>query len=161
MCVLQGNVNIKNLCKKWNSFCSAFHKHSLQYPEKLLRFSSTPCSPTSSSPSSTFHHTHLSWPQLKEEANSNDHDDNRCDMKPDLLSNPNSSPNSASSSEVMEDSADYSPTFNEHSAENLKILTDALEAKVPWQKDIIPEMVNTVLHCRSRKCKNISRKIIC
>ncbi|KAJ1394992.1 P-loop containing nucleoside triphosphate hydrolase [Sesbania bispinosa] len=68
--------------------------------------------------------------------------------KPDLLSNPNSSPNSASSSEAV-DGLDSTQMFKELNAENLKILCDALEKKVPQQKEIIKEIASTVLLCRS------------
>lgn len=71
----------------------------------------------------------------------------RNNTKPDLLSNPNSSPNSASSSEVMED-MNNTDSFKEYSAENLKVLCDALEMKVPWHKDVVPEIAKTVLECR-------------
>ena len=62
-------------------------------------------------------------------------------------SNPNSTPTSASSSDVME--AEYSHKFKELNSENLKTLCSALERKVPWQKDIIPEIATTILKCRS------------
>ncbi|KAI4373096.1 hypothetical protein MLD38_011259 [Melastoma candidum] len=145
----QGDVSMKNLRKKWSSFCDAFHNNNNNKPEKLLKFSSTPCSPATSSPSSNFTHAHLTRPRLvKEEVHV---DDNGSDGRPELLINPTSSPNSASSSEIMEDPVGYSPAFNELTVENTKILTDALEAKVPWQRDVIPEMVDTILSCRSRK----------
>ncbi|XP_048140505.1 protein SMAX1-LIKE 3-like isoform X1 [Rhodamnia argentea] len=169
----QNCVSVKSLCKKWNTFCSAVHKHQPQYPEKVLKFSSTPSSPRSRS-SSLHHHHHsqFSWPTLLEFKQSspkehqfwtpetsyddkNDESDvkifvpaERNNPKPDLLSNPNSSPNSASSSEVMED-MNNTDSFKEYSAENLKVLCDALEMKVPWQKDIVPEIAKTVLECRS------------
>lgn len=60
---------------------------------------------------------------------------------------PNSTPNSASSSDVME--MEYSHRFKELNEENLKTLCTALEKKVPWQRDIIPEIANTILQCRS------------
>lgn len=64
-----------------------------------------------------------------------------------FLPNPNSTPTSASSSDVME--AAYSHKFKELNSENLKTLCSALEKKVPWQKDIIPNIVSTILKCRS------------
>lgn len=70
------------------------------------------------------------------------------DSKPDLLSNPNSSPNSASSSEAS-DNMECINSFNELNSENLKILCNALEKCVPWQRRIIPEIVSTILQCRS------------
>ncbi|KAK9170330.1 hypothetical protein Syun_002470 [Stephania yunnanensis] len=39
--------------------------------------------------------------------------------------------------------------FKELNYENLRTLCDALEQKVPWQKDVIPEIVSTILQCRS------------
>lgn len=83
------------------------------------------------------------------------------DPKPVLLSNPNSSPNSASSSEIMEDMVGLH-MFREVNDENLKLLCDALEKKVSWQKDIIPEIATTVLQCRSgmstRKLGNVKNR---
>uniref|UniRef100_A0A2N9FKJ0 Uncharacterized protein n=1 Tax=Fagus sylvatica TaxID=28930 RepID=A0A2N9FKJ0_FAGSY len=76
----------------------------------------------------------------------------RNDPKPDLLSNPNSSRNSASSSEVMEDMVGHH-MFRDLNAENLKILCDALEKKASWQKDIISEIATTILQCRSGMSK--------
>ncbi|KAL4340279.1 hypothetical protein GQ457_08G010240 [Hibiscus cannabinus] len=69
--------------------------------------------------------------------------------KPDLLSNPNSSPNSASSSEAIEEDIDGLNSFKALNAENMNILSNALEKQVPWQKDVIPEIVSTILECRS------------
>jgi ATP-dependent Clp protease ATP-binding subunit ClpA len=59
-----------------------------------------------------------------------------------------SNPNSDSSSDVME-TDQYTHRFKELNAENLKSLCSALEKKVPWQKDIIPEISETILKCRS------------
>ncbi|KAF2318177.1 hypothetical protein GH714_002147 [Hevea brasiliensis] len=67
--------------------------------------------------------------------------------KPDLLSNPNSSPNSASSSEAMDDKEGLQ-SFKEFNDQNMKILCNSLEKKVPWQKDIISEIATTILECR-------------
>jgi len=39
--------------------------------------------------------------------------------------------------------------FKELNSENLKTLCNALEKKVSWQKDIIPEIASTILQCRS------------
>ncbi|TKY53574.1 Chaperone protein ClpB [Spatholobus suberectus] len=46
--------------------------------------------------------------------------------------------------------------FKEHNDENLKILCDALEKKVPQQKEIVKEIASSVLLCRSgmRKGEN-------
>ncbi|XP_062221118.1 protein SMAX1-LIKE 3-like [Phragmites australis] len=39
--------------------------------------------------------------------------------------------------------------FKELSTENHKVLCSALEKKVPWQAEIVPEIASTVLRCRS------------
>lgn len=94
---------MKELCKKWNSYCNSVHKKP------------TPSSLTTlqllSSSSASINH-----------------------------------PNSASS----EEDADINPQkFKEFNAENLNLLCNALEEKVPWQKQIIPEIAGTILQCRS------------
>ncbi|XVF41295.1 hypothetical protein PTKIN_Ptkin01aG0269100 [Pterospermum kingtungense] len=76
--------------------------------------------------------------------------------KPDLLSNPNSSPNSASSSEAIEEDIDGLNQFKALNAENLNILCNALEKKVPWQKEVIPLVASTILECRSGMRKDKS-----
>lgn len=76
-------------------------------------------------------------------------DSNTIVPKPELLSNPNSSPNSASSSEViMEDTEDLH-SFKEVNQENIKILTNEMEKKVDWQREIIPDITKAILECRS------------
>lgn len=55
---------------------------------------------------------------------------------------------SASSSDVMD--MDYNAhKFKEFNSENLNILCNALEEKVPCQREIIPEIAGTILQCRS------------
>ncbi|GFZ11670.1 double Clp-N motif-containing P-loop nucleoside triphosphate hydrolases superfamily protein [Actinidia rufa] len=66
-----------------------------------------------------------------------------------LLSNPNSSPNSASSSEANEN-FECLNSFKEFNSDNFKVLCNALGNKVPWQKEIIPDIVYTILQCRSK-----------
>lgn len=165
----QEYVTVSDLCKKWNSFCSSSHKHSL-FPEKPLVCTSS--SPSSTSISSyehrpSFLQSHLTWPTTFEpkqtpkeqqfwisetngvyESNLRVFMPERNDPKPVLLSNPNSSPNSASSSEVMEDAVGLN-MFRELNTENLKLLCDALEKRVSWHKDIIPGIATTILQCRS------------
>lgn len=68
--------------------------------------------------------------------------------------NPNSVPTSVSSSDLMETTDQYySNRFKQFNTENLKTLCQALEKKVPRQKDIIPEIVNTILKCRAGDMK--------
>ncbi|KAK7268532.1 hypothetical protein RIF29_21232 [Crotalaria pallida] len=167
----QENARLEDICKKWNSFCNAVHRHP-SIIEKPLLFASCPSSPTSVSSHErkfNLHHSHLNWPIISEPKKSpkecelytetggdDDCQDSNFIMfmpetnvpKPDLLSNPNSSPNSASSSEAV-DGLESTQMFKELSAKNLKILCDALEEKVPQHKEIIPEIASTVLCCRS------------
>ena len=168
--LMQECVTVRDLCKKWNSFCSSGHKQP-HFAEKSIFLTSS--SPSSASISlhdrkPNLHQTYLNWPHtfesklvqkekpfwVSEISDENNESDMRMFMpernapKPDLLSNPNSSPNSASSSEVMEDMVGLH-MFRELNAENMKILCDALEKKASWQKDIIPEIATTILQCRS------------
>jgi ATP-dependent Clp protease ATP-binding subunit ClpA len=64
-------------------------------------------------------------------------------------SNPNSYTNSSSTSDEASNKENYHPKFKELNAENLKILCNALERKVPWQKVIVPEIASAILTCRS------------
>jgi ATP-dependent Clp protease ATP-binding subunit ClpB len=68
--------------------------------------------------------------------------------KQELFSNPNSSPNSASSSDEV-DGFNSTQMFNELNDENMKILCDAMDKKVPNQNEITKEIASTVLLCRS------------
>ncbi|RZB44758.1 protein SMAX1-LIKE 3-like [Glycine soja] len=166
----QENARLKDLCKKWNSLCNSIHRHPSINEKQVFFVSSSPSSPTSVSSherKSNFHHSHLNWPIISEsekspkecelytETGDDGYDSNfimfmpDSDVpKPDLLSNPNSSPNSASSSEAV-DGLESTQMFKEPNAENHKILCDALEKKVPQHKEVIPEIASTVLHCRS------------
>ncbi|PWA97665.1 clp, P-loop containing nucleoside triphosphate hydrolase [Artemisia annua] len=145
---------VGNLCKKWNSICSSLHKHQ----------------PMSSSP--TLHQHQLTWPVIFESNTSpKEHqffingeccdEPNTKTFMPDLLSNPNSSPNSASCSETSDHDDDheyYLHKFKEVNTENVKILKNALERVVPWQREIIPEIVSTVLQCRSGSMERIGKQ---
>ncbi|KAK7279099.1 hypothetical protein RJT34_24143 [Clitoria ternatea] len=180
----QENANLWNICKKWNSFCSSVHGYSSNHHEKQFWLvSSSPSSPNSVSSHErkpSLHLNHLNWPAITE-ASKEVHKE--CELhtetsivgddcyegnlimfmpeinvpKPDLLSNPNSSPNSASSSEALE-GLDSTEMFKEHNADNMKIICDALEKRVPQQKEMVKEIASTVLLCRSgmRRGKNHS-----
>ncbi|KAF8395454.1 hypothetical protein HHK36_019400 [Tetracentron sinense] len=166
----QDCVEVRNLCDKWNSFCSSVHKNH-HLPEKTINFSSI--SPSSSTSISSYdqyypnlHQTHQNWPVIEPKPSWREHhfwipetvDEDfepnlrlyipeHNEPKQALLSNPNSTPNSSSSSDAME--MDYHQRFKELNAENLKTLCNALEQKVPWKKDVIPEIASTILRCRS------------
>ncbi|KAJ3700450.1 hypothetical protein LUZ61_004155 [Rhynchospora tenuis] len=64
-----------------------------------------------------------------------------------LKPSPNHSSSSSSGTNTFE--REPLPKFKELNAENLKILCNALEKKVPWQKEIIPDVASIVLQCRS------------
>lgn len=158
-----------DLCKKWNSICSSVHKQQQShFLEKglisPLSSSPSPCSSNSISSSNDhiiksstkLHKSLLNWPVIFEPNKSpkehqffiSDQNEVISSTKPELLSNPNSSPNSASSSEA---SGYIDQNIDRFNPENMKVLCKALEKKVPWQKDIIPEIVSTILECRSKK----------
>ncbi|KAG9145361.1 hypothetical protein Leryth_008284 [Lithospermum erythrorhizon] len=157
---------MKDLCKKWNSICRSVHKQP-HFLEKAFNFSSS--TPSSSASISS---NDKKFPMMFQPNNhpitkehkffiSDDNEENDLEMfeskliasKPDLLSNPNSSPNSASSSEASGDDLIHclnnTNRFNEVNSDNLRILCNALEKKVPWQRDVIPEIATRILQCRS------------
>ncbi|KAK6135983.1 hypothetical protein DH2020_030255 [Rehmannia glutinosa] len=150
---------ITDLCKKWNSICGSIHT---KRGGKILNILSTSSSPSSSTSNNIgdHHHKHkldqsiVDWPVIFEPCRY-DNDQAEPAEKPDLLSNPNSSPNSASSSEASDDHEFME--ISELNSDNMNILCNALEKKVPWQGCIIPEIVSTILKCRSgMKNKNIN-----
>ncbi|KAJ4979173.1 hypothetical protein NE237_009953 [Protea cynaroides] len=156
----QDCIQVRDLGSRWNSIGSSVHNNQQQQqqPEKTLTFVSiSPSSSTSVSSQDqqyypNMHQTHHGWPQSWRE-----HlfwaSDKRGDegLEPTLLSNPNTNPSSTpysvSSSDVME--MEHHQRFRELNAENLKTLCNALEKKVPWQKDILPEIASSILQCRS------------
>lgn len=156
-------IQMKELCQKWNMICSTVHKTS-NLAEKTINFSS--CSPSSSTSVSSYEHNqpHLQEPKListwptffepKWETKEHQFLISNIDVKPELLSNPNSTPNSASSSEATEAITETPSSlsvfrFKENNPENLEAMCSSLEKKVPWQKDIIPEIATTILRIRS------------
>lgn len=181
----QETVQIKEICEKWNLICSSSHKTS-NMAEKTINFSS--CSPSSSTSISSYDHNKLhsqetkpittNWPILFEPAKwaskehqflTSNHSSKdlfgNIERKPELLSNPNSTPNSASSSEATEAVVER-PTslstlkFNENNAETLEAMCSALEKKVPWQRDIIPEIATTILRIRSGMMSRKSKTLL-
>lgn len=127
---------VGNLCKKWNSICSSLHKQ----PMSPVIFESN-----RSPKEHQFFTSIIGGDQCFDEPNPKT-------LLPELLSNPNSSPNSASCSEASEDDHDLGDQyhkFKEVTSENVKVLSNALERVVPWQREVIPEIVTTILQCRS------------
>ncbi|PSR92946.1 Protein SMAX1-LIKE like [Actinidia chinensis var. chinensis] len=146
----------RELCKKWNSICRSIHKQP-HFLEKALNLSSSSASSSTSISSHdqsihNLHQTLFNWPKIFEPKQSpKEHQFliSKNEPKPDLLSNPNSSPNSASSSEANEN-FECLNSFKEFNSDNFKVLCNALGNKVPWQKEIIPDIVYTILQCRSK-----------
>ncbi|CAO2833047.1 unnamed protein product [Amaranthus hypochondriacus] len=155
-------LQIKELCKKWNSICSTTHKTS-KSAEKTLNISS--CSPSSSSISSYDHNKNLhlheskpmnltsTWPFMFEPKWGSNQNPFFLQSKPEFQSNPNSTPNSDSSSEATET---IITQFNHNNPENLEAICSVLNKKIPWQKDIIPEIATTVLRIRSGMIKRMN-----
>lgn len=135
------------MCKKWNSFCRSSHKLCQPY-EKTVAFPSSIISPSSSATifysdqqNPNFNpRSEKPWPAFEPNMRTYIPESGR-------LSNPSSAPNSTSSSDNME--MEYITKFKEFNAENLKSLCSALEKEVPLQKDVIAEIVGTILQCRS------------
>ncbi|KAE9619563.1 hypothetical protein Lal_00009392 [Lupinus albus] len=142
----QNSVPVGELCNRWNSMCSSIQKQ--HYPsEKTLTLSSA--SPSSSTSAFSYEQQHSHYLHVVAEPTLRVYipDNKDTAKKPFSSSNLSSKPNSTSSSDVME--MEYVRKFKELNSENLKTLCNALEKKVPWQKDIIPQIVTTILQCRS------------
>ncbi|XP_009765920.1 protein SMAX1-LIKE 3-like [Nicotiana sylvestris] len=133
----QDSEEMRNLCKKWNSICNCIHKQYHNFLEKGFGTLSSLSSPRSSTSISS--------------SNQSKKEHQFLESKPELLSNPNSSPNSASSSETGGYNMDCLNRFKEFNSENMNIICKALEKKIPWQKDIIPDIVSIILQCRGKK----------
>ncbi|KAJ0973357.1 hypothetical protein J5N97_021316 [Dioscorea zingiberensis] len=138
--------SIIHLSKKWNSMCSSSHKHQQHPSEMTIHFASA--SPSSSSISSYGRHYglqkthHQLWPS---ETMDECHELNSSFPYGTTKANPTSA---SSSDHTME--MDHLPgKFKELNAENLKTLCNALERRVSWQKDIIPDIASIILQCRS------------
>ncbi|KAJ9554799.1 LOW QUALITY PROTEIN: hypothetical protein OSB04_009413 [Centaurea solstitialis] len=149
-------VSVKELCKKWNSICTSVHRNMKPLFQRSLSFSSvSPLSPAScfsyNQENPNFNRSSSDrqlWDFSALEKNSEPslvHDEGEPRQR--FPSNPNSTPNSVSSSDLME--VEYVQKFKEFNGENLKILCNALEEKAPWQKDIVPDIAGTILKCRS------------
>ncbi|GAU45891.1 hypothetical protein TSUD_24930 [Trifolium subterraneum] len=133
------NVQVGELCKRWNSMCGSIQKQPYHCDDKILTLSSaSPSSSTSGFSYEQQHHSNVSQ---------SDRDHHFWISQSGRKSNEPSNPNSTSSSELME--MEQLNNFKELNLENMKTLCNALEKKVPWQKDIIPEIASTVLQCRS------------
>ncbi|KAJ8900045.1 hypothetical protein K2173_024160 [Erythroxylum novogranatense] len=168
-------VSIKDLCGRWNSICSSIHQRPSSSEKALTVASVSPSSSTSGfsyeQQCTNLHQNHLDWPMLEAKQSWRDHhfwistDTNTSEgmIDPSLrlyipehkdhfkrlpfALDPKSAPNSNSSADVMEEEKLHQ--FKELNAENLKVLCNALQNKVPWQRAIIPEIASTILQCRS------------
>lgn len=162
----QNCLPIRELCKKWNSFCSSsFHRQT-----KSMETIRTSTFSSSTSPSSSTSFFSYDQQQLHEPKKSCSSDlmfwspatagvyDKTCDINEQLMREPKqvivsplstSTPNSAASSSDINMEMEYIPSFKEFNSENLNILCNALEKKVPWQREVIPDIAGTILQCRS------------
>ncbi|KAI8562927.1 hypothetical protein RHMOL_Rhmol03G0073900 [Rhododendron molle] len=154
-------VPVKDLCRRWNSFSSSSHKQPYSN-ERTITFSSL--SPSSSTTAFSYdhqtpssHQTRCEWPVFEPKQYWSDQrfstserslrvyiPEHKEPKQATLYSNPNST----SSSDVVMETENFQ-RFKEWNSENLKTLCAALEKRVPWQKDIIPEIASTILQCRS------------
>ncbi|XP_044481140.1 protein SMAX1-LIKE 3-like [Mangifera indica] len=170
---------VRDLCKKWNSICNSIHKKPYFSESTTLAISSVSHSSSSSGfsyenhqfpnshwtrhdwsttvvePTDSWREHHLWFSETFNKSTPEPRfrmyiPELHQDFKQTLSSNPNSTPNSACLSDVM---GEYVQNFKELNAENVTTLCNALEKKVPQQKDIIPEIVTTVLKCRSGMLK--------
>ncbi|CAK8571331.1 unnamed protein product [Lathyrus sativus] len=137
-------VQVGELCKKWNnSMCGSIQKQTYHFDDKILTLSSA--SPSSST--SGFSYEQQQYPNVSQRDRELDRDRHFWISQGGSKFNEPSNPNSTSSSELME--MEQLNKFKELNLENMRTLCNALEKKVPWQKDIIPEITSTVLQCRS------------
>ncbi|KAL2900061.1 Protein SMAX1-LIKE 3 [Bienertia sinuspersici] len=169
----QDSLPVKDLCKRWGSICTSSSSPSF---ERTLSFSSISPSSSTSNFSYDPHHLRLQptthqnfepknfWvthdPSNKPNNNnvpttftvsmsSNDQLTQRRHATTFISSNPSSTPTSTSSSDIMDPLESSCARFKEFNGENHKTLCNALEQEVPRQKDIIFDIVSTILHCRS------------
>lgn len=63
--------------------------------------------------------------------------------------NHGSTPSSGSSGSDVVLEGEYVSRFKELNSENFKRLCNALEKKVPWQKNVVGDIASAVLQCRS------------
>ncbi|KAK4432615.1 protein SMAX1-LIKE 3 [Sesamum alatum] len=140
--------SVRELRKKWNSFCSSAHKQPRSLDGTLTL--SSPSTSCFSFDQQNPNNSPLSEPTWKDSRHSGSnlivHLQENGDSRNTVSSNPSNSANS--SSDVMD--IEYTQKFKEFNAENLNILCNALEKKVPRQREIIPEIAGTILQSRSR-----------
>jgi hypothetical protein len=132
----QGPCHLKESCKKLDPLCCHSSKMTLNF---------TTISPTSSLSSfdqrySKMYHPWVFNMETKHPWKSS----GELELEPYASLKPSPS---SSGTNIMEN--ETFPKFKELNAENLKILCNALEKKVPWHKEIIPDIASIVLQCRS------------
>ncbi|RWV97699.1 hypothetical protein GW17_00039493, partial [Ensete ventricosum] len=160
---------LEDPCRRWNSMCSSAVKSQHKPSDPTFNFSSaSPCDSSSSSISSydqcppSLHQNQQHWLLQLEvtdpcngyqfrSSESTEQGFERDSRSSIPYVNLDSNPNSSASSSTME--MEYIPKFKELNAENLKILCSALEQKVPWQQEIIPEIASSILQCRAGMTK--------
>lgn len=158
---MQEFEKIKDLCRKWNSICKSIHNQADHFlTAKIINKCSSPSpSPSSSASVSSStdlnHHHQQSLLKLRNYYKEGSNKLFAFETKPELLSNPNSSPNSASSSEASEDLTDLRlphKFFEDNLEKEEAVVCGVLEKKVPaLEKELIREIVSTIFKCRSGK----------
>lgn len=156
----QDCLHLKDLWKKWNNICNESHGYQHHLSEKTLKLPSVsptfPISPYDQQHSglhqipqawSVIVNTDTSWREHQSWIPKSTNNGSQEPGEQRLSSHNIGSDPKMTSSDSME--IEYHCKFKELNAENLKTLCNALEEKVPWQKDIIPEIASTILQCRS------------
>ncbi|KAK4776139.1 hypothetical protein SAY87_024100 [Trapa incisa] len=115
----------EELQTRWNSICSSIHRQS-QSSEAAFEFSSSSSSP-------------YSPPGFP------------CEPQNPLMNMANRTSAEYSAWNAME--MERFERIKELAGNEMRILIQRLEDKVPWQKHIIPEIVTTILRCRSGMTK--------
>ncbi|KAK9734316.1 hypothetical protein RND81_04G131200 [Saponaria officinalis] len=163
---------VKDLCKRWSTVSTSSMQLS-QTPTSSPSFErSLSFSPSSSTSNFSYDPTKSQQQQQQQKHSHQSFEPNsfffnkqlnKDNLQPTLTlntqerdfnmfnsSNPNSTPTSTSSSDDPNCTRNL---YKEYNANNLRSLCNALERKVPRQKDIIFDLASSILQCRSGSCK--------
>ncbi|KAL2554170.1 Double Clp-N motif-containing P-loop nucleoside triphosphate hydrolase superfamily protein [Forsythia ovata] len=131
------SISMGEICRKWSSISDSVQNHPKSFGTTLSFSYASPQNPN----------LQLShFPMLE------------CTQPLENQQWPSTAPNSAASSIDIMDTDQYAQKFKEFTAENLNILCNELEKKVPRQKEIIPEIAATILQCRSGMLRRKGKK---
>ncbi|XP_047315428.1 protein SMAX1-LIKE 3 [Impatiens glandulifera] len=150
----------KDLFKKWSSYCKSLHKQ----PNLLEMAMNSSSISASSSPSGYLcdlqtNPSSYEWrdrPFIRTQERERELSIFRSMQGDQYVQNGIfSNTNSTNSSDVIMETNEYVKSFKELTSHNINMLCNALENKVPWQKDIVAPIASTILQCRSG---NVRRK---